>query len=138
MKWLAEILMTLVGVQSIGQQVYRIAWDVSAGAVGYRVYCGPASGYYTNIVSVGPTNSVALVLPSGSTYLAATALGSDGEESGYSNEIRVQGARVLRLYCLSATNVSGPFRLAATNALLSITNPTGSQVFRLEIREETL
>ena len=71
-----------------------VAWDANGsdptnGPVLYKVYYGPASALYTNIVYAG-TNLTATVtnLIKGQTYyLAATASFTNTLESAYSNEI---------------------------------------------------
>jgi hypothetical protein len=68
------------------------AWGAStpaASVAGYYVYYGGATGNYTNRIDAGlATNYVMNNLLAGSTYyVAATAYSSDGEESGYSNEV---------------------------------------------------
>lgn len=55
----------------------------------YRIYYGEFSGTYTSEIAVeDPADTEhELLLPSGSYYFAMTALDTDGNESGYSNEV---------------------------------------------------
>jgi hypothetical protein len=57
---------------------------------GYRIYYGDTSGVYAAPVEVTDitATSIALSLPSGSYYVAMTAMNRNGDESGYSNEVR--------------------------------------------------
>jgi fibronectin type 3 domain-containing protein len=73
-----------------------LAWDQSPSSTNYvigsyNLYYGPASGVYTNRVSVlGVTNTTNMVtnLVRGATYyFAATAVATNGLESDYSNEV---------------------------------------------------
>lgn len=66
-----------------------LAWDAVAGAAGYRLYYGQASGNYTNSVDTGSATSVTLPsLTNGATYyLAVTDYTSAGIQSGYSNQV---------------------------------------------------
>ena len=56
---------------------------------GYRIYYGDSSRAYSDSVDVNviSTTSYALTVPSGSYYVAMTALNLNGDESAYSNEI---------------------------------------------------
>jgi hypothetical protein len=59
------------------------------GLSGYRIYYGAASGSYLGYEEIGSTagTEYSLQLPPGDYYIAMTAIGLDGEESGYSNEV---------------------------------------------------
>lgn len=68
-----------------------LAWNLSPGheVVGYHLYYGAVSGDYTNGIVV---NNVTTVTVSGllvgvTYYFAITAIGADGQESGFSGEI---------------------------------------------------
>ena len=56
---------------------------------GYRIYYGDDSQSYPNATDINDANATnfALTLPSGSYYVAMTALDVDGNESAYSNEV---------------------------------------------------
>ena len=56
---------------------------------GYRIYYGDSSRAYLNSADVNDSGatSYALTVPSGSYYVAMTALNLSGDESAYSNEI---------------------------------------------------
>ncbi len=66
-----------------------LAWDVSAGAAGYRAYYGTTSGTYTASVDAGAATSVTISgLTSGRVYyFAVTAYNGSGAESSYSAEV---------------------------------------------------
>lgn len=67
----------------------RLAWDPSPEPLvtGYRLYYGPSSGNYTNVVDAGNgTDCTVTGLDGGTTYyFAATAYTATGGESAFSN-----------------------------------------------------
>jgi fibronectin type 3 domain-containing protein len=73
------------------EQDLMVSWDasLSAGVVGYNVYYGTQSGYYTGQISVTGTNAgVIYGIAEGVTYFfVVTAFDSSGQESIYSTEI---------------------------------------------------
>jgi len=83
-----------------GTGVINLSWDAPVyntdgslltDLAGYKIYYGPSSNYYTNvIVIIGNTTNYSLqnLLP-GPYYVAITVYNIPGNESGYSNEIRV-------------------------------------------------
>jgi fibronectin type 3 domain-containing protein len=76
---------------SLPQQGVMVTWvaSLSAGVVGYNVYYGTQSGYYTGQISVTGTNGgVIYGVEEGVTYFfVVTAYDSSGQESVYSSEI---------------------------------------------------
>jgi len=84
-----------------------IGWDSVIGAVDYQVYVGPASRVYTNRFDAGATNTYLLTtneLVRGITnFVAVTAVGSNRNESDFSNELAFKGTPV---YTNSAILVS--------------------------------
>jgi hypothetical protein len=60
------------------------------GLSGYRIYYGTAAGSYLGYKEIGPEvgSAYSLELPSGEYYFAMTAIGLDGAESAYSNEVQ--------------------------------------------------
>jgi fibronectin type 3 domain-containing protein len=76
---------------SLPQQGVMVTWvaSLSAGVVGYNVYYGTQSGYYTGQISVTGTNGgVIYGVEEGVTYFfVVTACDSSGQESVYSSEI---------------------------------------------------
>jgi len=98
MKWtriLAGIALLIVAQENQVQaaqagQTASLSWQPSpdTNAVGYNLYYGTASHYYTNIVRVGNVSVVTIGgLVNGTTYyFAATASDAQGQESGFSNE----------------------------------------------------
>jgi hypothetical protein len=86
------VALAMVGSSSaFAASTLTLAWDPSAGPniAGYRLYYGPSSGNYTNVVAVGNATSVTLSnLVSGATYyIAATAYDTANLESDFSNEV---------------------------------------------------
>ncbi len=73
-----------------GQHTVDLTWNASAGAVGYNIYRGQVSGGpYTMINSSldGTTSYTDSTVVSGQTYYyVATAVNSESQESGYSNQ----------------------------------------------------
>jgi len=74
-----------------GAQSVTLAWGpvTNSDLAGYKVYYGPASHVYTNIVTFGNvTNATVSGLVEGATYyFAASALGTAGGESALSDEV---------------------------------------------------
>ena len=75
------------------QHTVTLTWNASADAVGYNVYRGTVSGGpYTMINSSldGTTTYTDSTVVSGATYYyVATAVNSESQESGYSNQVTV-------------------------------------------------
>jgi hypothetical protein len=69
-----------------------LAWDPATDVAGYRLYCGTASGVYTQTLEVGNTTQTLVSnLVDGQTYFfAVTAYNSGGLESSPSNEVSYQ------------------------------------------------
>lgn len=73
-------------------QSVTLAWNnpsrVDASIAGYKIYYGAASGNYSNVVTLGVTNSVTISgLNAGATYyFAASTYETTGAESPLSNE----------------------------------------------------
>lgn len=72
-------------------QSVALEWDPSTDPVvaGYNVYCGTASRDYDEVISVGDVSmAVVTNLLEGQTYFfAITAIGTNGTESPFSNEV---------------------------------------------------
>jgi fibronectin type 3 domain-containing protein len=77
-----------------GSHEADLSWDASSGAVGYYVYRGNShGGPYSRMNSVleASTNYADTSVTGGATYFyVATAVNSSGDESGYSNEAKIQ------------------------------------------------
>src|SRR3989440_5924367 len=76
--------------EGYGSQNVTLAWDPNSESDvgGYKIYCGPSSRNYTNIIDVGNVTSNRISnLASGSYYFAVTAYNTLGLESDYSNEV---------------------------------------------------
>ena len=71
-------------------QSVNLAWDPNSeqDLAGYRVYFGTGSGNYTQTMEVATPSSTVPGLTEGVVYyFAVTAYNTEGEESGYSNEV---------------------------------------------------
>ncbi len=53
----------------------------------YKIYQSNTSGVYNTGTNVGDVTTYTLTLPDGNWYFALTALDTNGNESGYSNEV---------------------------------------------------
>lgn len=86
------LVSSVVFLPSLGQPAQvTLAWDnsPSPNVIGYKIYSGASSGNYSQSTNVGLTNSYTVTnLTEGQAYyFAATAIGTGGLESAYSNEI---------------------------------------------------
>ncbi|MDD5031687.1 MAG: Ig-like domain-containing protein [Patescibacteria group bacterium] len=72
-----------------GDMQIDLTWEAAAGAAGYKVYRGEASGSYsTSITEDGTSHSFVGSLVNGTTYyFAVKSVNADGSESAYSNEV---------------------------------------------------
>ena len=84
-----------VPVETQAAQV-TLAWDVSNGAVGYKIYYGTASGNYSWFVDAKNVTGYTFAnLPDGYVYyFAATAYDGSGNESDYSGEVSFNAGSV--------------------------------------------
>ncbi len=84
-------LIILISVAYSAASQVTLAWDAStsAGAAGYTLHVGTASGSYSQSFDAGNTTSYTVTnLTAGVTYyFSATAYDSAGNTSGYSNEV---------------------------------------------------
>jgi hypothetical protein len=85
------ILVSLWGVPNIQAADVTLSWDRNAEptVVGYRVYYGTSSRSYSDVVNAGTsTTYVVTGLDSDRKYFfTVTAYDSEGNESGFSNEV---------------------------------------------------
>lgn len=88
----ALVLILFVGVASAQVNEVGISWAASAGATGYKLYCGTQTGVYNapgypldvgNVTAVDPISFQAEGIP---FFCVVTAYNAAGE-SGYSNEV---------------------------------------------------
>ena len=86
---LTVILILYVGIAFAGS--VRLQWDPNSEAdlAGYKVYWGPASRVYYDLVDVGKvtTKEITGLMPGTKYYFAATAYDTEALESDYSNEV---------------------------------------------------
>jgi fibronectin type 3 domain-containing protein len=81
--------MTGTGTAQV-QHTVDLSWTASAGAVGYNIYRGTVSGGpYSMINSSADSNTTytdSTVVSGQTYYYVTTAVNSDSQESGYSNQ----------------------------------------------------
>jgi fibronectin type 3 domain-containing protein len=86
-----------------------LAWDNSTDptVASYKIYTGTSSGSYSQNTNVGFANPYTVTnLTEGKTYyFAATALGSNGLESGYSNQVSYTVPLAQTIYTITAVTV---------------------------------
>jgi hypothetical protein len=84
-----------------------LAWDNSTDptVASYKIYTGTSSGSYSQNTNVGFANPYTVTnLTEGKTYyFAATALGSNGLESGYSNQVSYTVPLAQTIYTITAS-----------------------------------
>jgi len=72
------------------QHVVDLTWTASPSAVGYNIYRGTASGGPYTMINTSPDSTISYTdsaVVSGQTYYyVTTAVNSESEESGYSNQ----------------------------------------------------
>lgn len=123
-----------------------LAWDASPSTniAGYNLYQGPASRTYTNVLNVGKVLSFTVTnYQRGWTiYFAATAYGTNGLESDFSNELVFssplppQPPGSLRITAQIAKAASGPWDTFTNMPSVVVTNDLSSNFFRLQIAGE--
>jgi hypothetical protein len=103
----------------------NLAWDVSDGAAGYKIYSGTASNNYTWVVNVGNTTSYTTAnLTDGYTYyFAATAYDASLLESDHSAEVSYNANTVPCSYSISPASAS--FNTSGGSGSISVTTQSG-------------
>jgi Fibronectin type III domain len=104
-----------------GQSV-TLSWQPSPNpdAMGYNIYYGTGSHYYTNVVNVGNITLLTIDgLVNGATYyFAATTYDTQGQESGFSNEAAYEVPAVVITNVLPTVQIrsapAGQFLLTIT------------------------
>jgi hypothetical protein len=89
MKRLLTLLILAWAAMVHAQQV-TLAWNpsLSPGVINYRLYCGTSPRNYLFVTNAGLVLTQAVVVPhSGRWFFAATAVDTNGMESGFSNEV---------------------------------------------------
>ena len=120
---LAAVVATASQLYVQASQQVAITWHPSPepAIAGYRVYYGPASGNYTNVVVVGNvTNAVVAGLTAGRNYyFAATAYNLLGLESEFSNEavFTAPAQCALGIINLASNGVTTAVRITASGAV---------------------
>ena len=93
MKWFWTALMAAWAVTAGAQRV-TLAWDASpcACAASYQLYYGTNTRSYQFVTNTSLALTQAVVLPhAGRWFFAATAVGTNGLESDFSNEVSWEG-----------------------------------------------
>ncbi len=93
----ALIVAGIASLPSVAQAAeVELRWQrpkASSKFVGYRVYSGPKSGDYNQYVDVAKSQTSVIISnlePGNTYYFAATSVSQSGDESAFSNEIKVQ------------------------------------------------
>lgn len=119
-----------------------IGWDTVEGAVDYQVYVGPASRVYTNRFDAGGTNTYLLTtneLVRGITnFVAVTAVGSNRDESDFSNELAFKGTPVYTnvqtvVSVLTNSTISGTWQIDARFPSVTLSNTPDTLYFKVGI-----
>jgi hypothetical protein len=97
---LISVLLLLLYVGFANAATVTLAWDLSDGAAGYKIYYGTTSNNYSSVVDVGDNLTYTFTnLPDGNTYyFAATAYDPSRLESDYSAEISYAASSNSSLY----------------------------------------
>jgi hypothetical protein len=88
---LFSLLPIIFAVNVLAATSVMLEWDANTETdlAGYKIYYGPASGIYTNVVDVGNliSNRVSGLLLGTEYFFAVTAYNTSGVESPFSNEV---------------------------------------------------
>lgn len=90
MKQLLTILI-LAWAAMVHAQSVMLAWDASPSpaVINYRIYFGTNTGNYLFVTNAGLVLTQRVLLPhTGRWFFAATAMDTNGLESGFSNEVQ--------------------------------------------------
>jgi hypothetical protein len=117
------------------QQPVTLVWDSVTNAVGYKLYWGATnSAVFTHSAYVAGRDNTnvtiaAMILPA---RVAATSVGAFGDESHFSEAIRVVNQELVRVYVKTNQSVSGTLWKDAGTVYLG--PPQGSGFWRLDIQ----
>ena len=120
--FLTGLGLLLVQLTALASQSVTLTWvpSTDTAVAGFKVYYGPATQTYTNSLTLGLVTNVTVDgLVEGATYyFAATTYGTNGNESGFSNEA---------IYAIPAIVTPPPVitntpPIAVTNTVPVITN----------------
>jgi hypothetical protein len=88
---LSSALMLCFQLPVRANESVQLAWHPSStpNVTTYKIYYGPASHSYSNVVAAGNCTNVTIsgLVPGKTYYFAATTVNSAGNESGFSDEI---------------------------------------------------
>ncbi len=88
------IMMSSPGLSAYAMDI-TLAWDANTepDLAGYKLYYGGLSGSYSQSIDVGDVTifQISALTDKESYYFAATAYDTEGNESGYSNEVSIGG-----------------------------------------------
>lgn len=118
-----------------------LTWDASPSfSWGYRVYQGPAKGFYTNMVEVGPLLVYTAKLTPGTYHFAVTAY--TALESDFSNDLTVTIATnavptlLLTAWLERSATVTGTNWTAVTNFQFQTQSTNPAVFFRVRLATE--
>jgi hypothetical protein len=132
------LLLLMLGMVIYAQQAYSaqvvLTWGkLSDPVTGYKIYYGPASGNYTQIIDVGNVTTYTIGnLTSGAYYIAATDHDALGNESGFSNEIIAVIPSVHPVSAVDVTAAPASPRASGTNITFNATATGGSGPYQYE------
>jgi hypothetical protein len=84
------MLLLFCSIRQLSAADVALAWDASTSQniSGYKVYVGNAGGVYGNPTTIGNQTTYTVTgLGAGTYYFSVTAFNSNGDESGFSNEV---------------------------------------------------
>jgi hypothetical protein len=86
--WLIAVLLLVILGYAQAARAVVLAWDPSAGATGYALHYGQASGAYATTLDTGAATQASVngLTPGLTYYFAATAYNAT-DDSGFSNEV---------------------------------------------------
>lgn len=110
------MLKWLLGLFAFPASAVVLAWNPSPGATGYRIYQGPAHGFYTNSYDCRGDSQFTNHFTSGTFFFSVTAYNQAGE-SPFSAEVVYTvktNALIVTQYLESSDTITGTWRTVST------------------------